>query len=95
VYKQPLAGDFISLLLKTQFQNPDPPGTYAANSINPHYVVKQRGTSSIPDTPTNPILRDPRQLKVSDSWHAYQQERVLHSMKEEYCAVLDAHSDIK
>jgi Actin len=95
VCKQPLAGDFISLLLKTQFQEPKPLGAYVPNAINPHYLIKQRGTSSIPDTPTNPILRDRKQLKVTDSWHAYQQERILHNMKEEYCAVLDIHSDYK
>jgi hypothetical protein len=95
VLKQPLAGDYISLLVKTLFNNPDPPGAYAANPINPHYIIKQRGGSSMPDTPANPILRDPKQLKVTDSWHAYQQERVLHNMKEEYCAVLDTHTDIK
>ena len=75
--------------------NPDPPGAYAANPINPHYLIKQRGSSSVPDTPANPILRDPKALKVTDSWHAYQQERILHNMKEEYCAVLDAHSDLQ
>lgn len=95
IFKQPLAGDFISLLLKTQFQSPEPPGSYAPNPINPHYIIKQRGTSSLPDTPTNPILKDMAQLKVTDSWHAYQQERILHNMKEEYCCVLDAHSDIQ
>lgn len=49
----------------------------------------------MPDTPANPILRDRKQFKVTDSWHAYQQERILHNMKEEYCAVLDIHSDLK
>ena len=58
-------------------------------------MIKQRGTTSIPDTPTNPVLREPKQLKATDSWHAYQQERILHNMKEEYCAVLDIHSDIQ
>jgi hypothetical protein len=81
--------------LKTLFINPDPPGAYAVNPINPHYLIKQRGGSSVPDTPANPILRDQKQLKVTDSWHAYQQERILHNMKEEYCAVLDTHTDIK
>jgi hypothetical protein len=94
VFKQPLAGDFISLLLKTQFQNPEPLGAYAPNPINPHYLIKQRGNTSIPDTPTNAVLKDQKQLKVTDSWHAYQQERILHNMKEEYCSVLDVHSDI-
>ena len=95
MFKQPLAGDFISLLLKRQLASPDPPGAYAPNEINPQYVVKQRVTSSMPDVPTNPILRDRAQLKVTESWHAYQQERILHNMKEEFCAVLDAHSDIQ
>ena len=90
-----MAGDFISLRLKTQFQNPEPAGSYPPNPINPLYIVKQRGSSTIPDMPSNPILRDQKQLKSTDSWHAYQQERVLHNMKEEYCAVLDAHSDIQ
>jgi Actin len=95
VYKQPLAGDFISLLLKKQFQTPEPPGSYAPNPINPPYLIKQRVSSSPPDTPSNAVLRDPEQLKVTDSWHAFQQERILHNMKEEYCAVLDVHSDIQ
>jgi hypothetical protein len=94
VLKQPLAGDFISLMLKTQFAKPDPAAGYAPNPINPHYLVKQRGSSYAPDTPANAVLRDPRALKVTDSWHAYQQERVLHNMKEEYCAVLDRHTDL-
>ena len=95
MFKQPLAGDFISLLLKTQLSNPDPPGAYAPNEINPQYLVKQRVSSSMPDVPTNPVLRDRVQLKVTESWHAYQQERILHNMKEEFCAVLDAHTDIQ
>ena len=95
MYKQPLAGDFISLLLKKQLANPDPPGAYVPNDINPQYVVKLRGTSSMPDTPTNPTLKDRAQLKVTDSWHAYQQERILHNMKEEFCGVLDAHTDLQ
>jgi Actin len=95
IFKQPLAGDYISLLVKTLFLNPDPPGSYAPNPINPHYIIKQRGSSSVPDTPANPILRDAKTLQVTDSWHAYQQERILHNMKEEYCAVLDAHSDLQ
>lgn len=94
VIKQPLAGDFISLLLKTHFQNPEPPGAYAPNPINPNYLIKQRGNTPIPDTPSTAILKDQKQLKVTSSWHAYQQERVLHNMKEEYCAVLDAHNDL-
>jgi len=94
VFKQPLSGDFLSLLLKTQLSDPRP-GFYAVNPINPHYLIKQRGHSSMSDAPSNPILRDQKQLKVTDSWHAYQQERILHNMKEEYCAVLDIHSDIQ
>ena len=95
MYKQPLAGDFVSLLLKAQFQSPEPPGAYAPNPINPHYIIKQRGTTSLPDTPTNPVLRDIKHLKVTDSWHAFQQERILHNMKEEHCAVLDINTDIQ
>lgn len=81
-------------MLKTQFAKPDPAAGYAPNPVNPHYLVKQRGSSYAPDTPANAVLRDPRALKVTDSWHAYQQERVLHNMKEEYCAVLDRHTDL-
>ena len=94
VFKQPLSGDFLSLLLKTQFAD-SRTGLYTPNPINPQYLIKHRGTSTPPDTPSNPILRDPKQLRVTDSWHAYQQERILHNMKEEYCAVLDIHSDIQ
>jgi hypothetical protein len=90
-----LAGDFVSLLLKTQLANPETPPQWAPNSVNPHYLIKQRGSTSMPDTVANPTLRDPKVLDVTDSWHAYQQERILHNMKEEFCAVLDTHSDIQ
>jgi hypothetical protein len=92
--KQPLGGDYISLLVKRLFQEPSPVGAYTANQITPHYLIKQRGTASVPDTPSNPILRDQKQLHATDSWHAYQQERILHNLKEEYSAVLDAHTDL-
>jgi len=95
ILKQPLAGDYISLLIKRIFQQPDPPGAYAPNPVTPHYLIKQRGTTSIPDVPSNVVLKDQKQLHATESWHAYQQERILHNMKEEYCAVLDAHTDIK
>jgi hypothetical protein len=96
IFKQPLAGDFLSLLLKTELATPEASGGHwAPNMVNPSYLIKQRGKASLPDTPTNPILRDPKALPVTESWHAYQQERVLHSMKEEFCAVLDGHTDIQ
>src|SRR5579859_3464262 len=92
--KQMMAGDFISLLLKTYFQNPEPNQSYAPNPINPHYLIRQRGSSYAHDMPANPLLKDKSSLHVTDSWHAYQQERILHNMKEDHCCVLDPHTDL-
>ena len=95
IFKQPLAGDFVSLLLKTQLGNQNGTSRWAPNAVNPSYLIKQRGSASLPDTPANPVLRDQKALRATDSWHAYQQERILHSMKEEFCAVLDPVTDIQ
>ncbi|CAI2164609.1 1702_t:CDS:10 [Funneliformis geosporum] len=77
IYKQPIAGDFLSEQLLQQLQQ-------RFDNVVPHYKIAKK-TSVDPDQPANFIPKE--RPNTTKSYHKYMQMRVMQEFKESVCQV--------
>ncbi|CAG8472502.1 4464_t:CDS:2 [Cetraspora pellucida] len=80
IYKQPIAGEFMSEQIMQQFQKLD-------INVVPHYLIAKK-TVVEADQPANVVFRD--RPNTTESYHKYMQMRVIHEFKESVCQVFES-----